>query len=234
MHTLPALLVPEVLVPAVRRGEVHHRADTAQGPSGPSEDAVYQRLLTNRIIFLGSVVEDAMANAICAKLLLLAADDPQADISLYINSPGGSVSAGLAVYDTMQYISNDVATVALGLAGSMAQVLLTAGAPGKRYALPRSRVLMHQPSGGISGGTSDIAIQAEQLLSAKRLLQKLTAQHSGQTAERIEADADRDRWFTADEACDYGLVDHVLSHAGQLAGGSPRERRAPRAVPHPA
>ncbi|EFC81621.1 ATP-dependent Clp protease proteolytic subunit [Frankia sp. EUN1f] len=205
--------------PAQAQHPGHAGGDATGSPSGPSEEHVFQRLLANRIVFLGSAVEDAMANAICAKLLLLAADDPTADIYLYINSPGGSVSAGMAIYDTMQYVSNDVATVALGLAGSMAQVLLTAGAPGKRYALPRSQVLMHQPSGGIGGGSSDIAIQATQMLATKRLLQQLIALHSGQPVERIEADADRDRWFTAEQAREYGLVDHVLHRAGELTDG---------------
>ncbi|MEX5633045.1 ClpP family protease [Parafrankia sp. FMc2] len=214
-----------------------HTQHTGHAPaaaSAPFEDQVFQRLLANRIVFLGAVVEDAMANAICGELLLLAADDPTADIFLYINSPGGSVSAGMAIYDTMQYIGNDVATVALGMAGSMAQVLLTSGAPGKRYALPHARVLMHQPSGGIGGSTADISIQAEQLLAAKHLIQKLISTHSGQPVERVEADSDRDRWFTADQAREYGLVDEVIDSAGRMATASHRDRHAPRSVPRTA
>lgn len=211
-----------------------HAGHAPATTSAPFEDQVFQRLLANRIVFLGAVVEDAMANAICGKLLLLAADDPTADIFLYINSPGGSVSAGMAIYDTMQYVGNDVATVALGMAGSMAQVLLTSGAPGKRYALPHARVLMHQPSGGIGGSTADISIQAEQLLAAKHLIQKLISTHSGQPVARVEADSDRDRWFTADQAREYGLVDEVIDSAGRMATASHRDRHAPRSVPRTA
>jgi ATP-dependent Clp protease protease subunit len=182
------------------------------------DDQVYNRLLRERIIFLGSVVEDTNANAICAQLLLLAADDPDKDIWLYINSPGGSVSAGMAIYDTMQFIRNDVATVAMGLAASMGQFLLCAGAPGKRYATPHARVMMHQPSGGLGGTASDIRIQAEQMLYTKQKMAELIAMHTGQTVEQIERDSDRDRWFTAEEAKTYGLVDQVATHAGQVAG----------------
>ncbi|MGF7235542.1 MAG: ATP-dependent Clp protease proteolytic subunit [Frankia sp.] len=190
------------------------------GQSGPGfDEQVYSRLLRERIIFLGSVVEDSIANAICAQLLLLTAEDPQRDIYLYINSPGGSVSAGMAIYDTMQYIENDVATVALGLAASMGQFLLCAGAPGKRYATPSARIMMHQPSGGIGGTASDIAIQAEQMLYTKRMMQERIAHHTGQPIEQIERDSDRDRWFTAEEAKDYGFIDHVVSQAGQVPTG---------------
>ena len=197
--------------------------ETPQGrspqPGGMGlDDQVYNRLLRERIIFLGSVVEDANANAICAQLLLLAADDPDKDIWLYINSPGGSVSAGMAIYDTMQWVQNDVATVSMGLAASMGQFLLCAGAAGKRYALPHSRIMMHQPSGGLGGTASDIRIQAEQMLYTKAKMAELIAQHTGQTIEVIEADSDRDRWFTADQAQDYGMVDQVVSNAGQVAG----------------
>ncbi|ABD12134.1 ATP-dependent Clp protease proteolytic subunit [Frankia sp. CcI156] len=183
---------------------------------GSADDQVFSRLLENRIVFLGSVVEDAVANAISAKLLLLAAEDPAADIYLYINSPGGSVSAGMAIYDTMQYVGNDVATVALGLAGSMGQFLLCAGTAGKRYALPHARIMMHQPHGGIGGTAADISIQAEQMLYTKRTLQERIAFHTGQTVEQIETDSDRDRWFTAEEAKEYGLVDHVVVRADQV------------------
>jgi ATP-dependent Clp protease, protease subunit len=182
------------------------------------DDQVYNRLLRERIIFLGSVVEDSMANAICAQLLLLAADDPDKDIWLYINSPGGSVSAGMAIYDTMQFVKNDVATVAMGLAASMGQFLLCAGASGKRYATPHARIMMHQPSGGLGGTASDIKIQAEQMLYTKKKMAELIAQHTGQTVEQIDRDSDRDRWFTADEAKDYGMVDKVAASAGQVAG----------------
>ena len=182
------------------------------------DDQVYNRLLRERIIFLGSVVEDANANAICAQLLLLAADDPDKDIWLYINSPGGSVSAGMAIYDTMQFVKNDVATVSMGLAASMGQFLLCAGASGKRYALPHSRIMMHQPSGGLGGTASDIRIQAEQMLYTKNKMAELIAQHTGQSIEAIERDSDRDRWFTAEEAKDYGMVDRVVSSAGQVSG----------------
>jgi ATP-dependent Clp protease protease subunit len=187
------------------------------GQSAPGfDDQVFNRLLRERIIFLGSVVEDNIANAICAQLLLLAAEDPQRDIFLYINSPGGSVSAGMAIYDTMQYVENDIATVALGLAASMGQFLLCAGAPGKRYSLPHARIMMHQPSGGIGGTASDIAIQAEQMLYTKRMMQERIAFHTGQPIDQIERDSDRDRWFTAEEAKDYGFVDHVVQRARQV------------------
>jgi ATP-dependent Clp protease protease subunit len=179
-------------------------------------DSVYERLLRERIIFLGSAVDDPIANQICAQLLLLAAEDDQRDIALYINSPGGSVSAGMAIYDTMQYIPNDVATYALGLAASMGQFLLCAGTKGKRYSTPHARIMMHQPSGGLGGTASDIAIQAEQMLYTKKILQERIAFHTGQNVEQIERDSDRDRWFTADEAKEYGFVDHVVSLATQV------------------
>ncbi len=181
---------------------------------------VYNRLLRERIIFLGSAVMDDMANAICAQLLLLAAEDPDRDIHLYINSPGGSVSAGMAIYDTMQFVNNDVATYGMGLAASMGQFLLCAGAKGKRYALPHARVMMHQPSGGIGGTAADIAIQAEQMLYVKKLLAERIAFHTGQSVEQIEKDSDRDRWFSADEAKEYGFVDHVVSGASQVPSGA--------------
>jgi ATP-dependent Clp protease protease subunit len=183
------------------------------------DDSVFNRLLRERIIFLGSEVKDDMANAICAQILLLAAEDPERDIFLYINSPGGSVSAGMAIYDTMQFVQNDVGTIAMGLAASMGQFLLCAGAPGKRYALPHARVMMHQPSGGIGGTASDIAIQAEQMLYTKKLMQERIAFHTGQTVEQIELDSDRDRWFTAEEAKEYGFVDHVVTGALQVPSG---------------
>ena len=165
---------------------------------------------------LGQEVNDEIANRICAELLLLAADDPERDICLYINSPGGSVTAGMAIYDMMEYVPNDVATVAMGLAASMGQFLLSAGARGKRYALPHARIMMHQPSGGIGGTAADIAIQAEQMLYVKKTLAERIAHHTGQPLEQIEADSDRDRWFTAEEAKDYGFIDHVVRSARQV------------------
>ena len=183
------------------------------------DDSVFQRLLKERIIFLGSAVEDTVANLICAQMLLLAAEDPEQDIYLYINSPGGSISAGMAIYDTMQFVPNDVATVAMGLAASMGQFLLSSGAKGKRYALPHARVMMHQPLGGIGGTASDIKIQAELILHMKKQMATLIAEQTGQSVETIARDSDRDRWFTAEQAQEYGLVDHVVSRAGQVSGG---------------
>jgi ATP-dependent Clp protease protease subunit len=190
------------------------------GDSYGLDAQVYNRLLKERIIFLGTAVMDEMANAICAQLLLLAAEDPERDIHVYINSPGGSVSAGMAIYDTMQFVNNDVATYAMGLAASMGQFLLCAGTKGKRYSLPHARVMMHQPSGGIGGTAADIAIQAEQMLYTKRIMQERIAFHTGQTVEQIEKDSDRDRWFSAEEAKDYGFVDHVVSGAKQVPSGA--------------
>ena len=181
-------------------------------------DSVYQRLLQDRIIFLGTQVADDMANAICAQILLLAADDPEKDIFLYINSPGGSISAGMAIYDTMQFVKNDIATVAMGLAASMGQFLLCAGAPGKRYSLPHARIMMHQPSGGIGGTAADIKIQAEQMKFTKAKMAELIAEHTGQSMQTVTDDSDRDRWFTAEEAKDYGFVDHVVRSARDVAG----------------
>jgi len=183
-------------------------------------DSVYDRLLRERIIFLGQPVDDAIANQICAQLLLLSAEDNDRDINLYINSPGGSVTAGMAIYDTMQFVDCDVATFAMGLAASMGQFLLTAGTKGKRYALPHARILMHQPSAGIGGTASDIAIQAEQFKQVKQEMAVLTAEQTGQTVEQILRDNDRDRWFTADEALEYGFVDHVVARTAQVANGS--------------
>jgi ATP-dependent Clp protease protease subunit len=165
---------------------------------------------------LGTDVNDDIANQICAQLLYLEGEDPNADIWLYINSPGGSVTAGMAIYDTMQFVSCDVATVCLGLAASMGQFLLTAGTPGKRYTLPNARIMMHQPLAGLRGQASDIAIQAEQLTFTKRRLAELIAEHSGRSVAEIQADSERDRWFTADAAKDYGLCDHVIVRRGQI------------------
>ncbi len=194
-----------------------------QAPGLGMTDNVYSSLLANRIIFLGSEVRDENANAICAQMLLLNAEDPSSDIYLYINSPGGSVDSGMAIFDTMQWISNDVATVAMGLAASMGQFLLSAGTPGKRYALPHSRIMMHQPSGGLGGTASDIRIQAEQSLHIKKTMAQLIAQHTGQSVEQIEADSDRDRWFTAEQALEYGFIDHVYERASQINSEAPNK-----------
>ncbi len=180
-------------------------------PTGSIDDQLTARLLSQRIIVLGQEVDDGIANRLCAQLLLLSAEDPHRDISLYINSPGGSVSAGLAIYDTMRLIPNDVSTLAMGLAASMGQFLLSAGTPGKRYALPHSRVLLHQGSAGLGGTAIDIEIQAENLEHTKNVMIGLIAEHTGQTAEKVERDARRDRWFTAEQAREYGFVDQVLT-----------------------
>ncbi|MBB6348279.1 ClpP family protease [Nonomuraea muscovyensis] len=175
----------------------------------PWPDQLSRRLLNERILVLGQEVDDEICNRLCGELLLLAAEDPKRDITLYINSPGGSVHAGLALYDMMQFVPCDVATVAMGFAASMGQVLLSAGAPGKRYILPNARVVMHQPLGGIGGSAADIQIQAENMLYTKRRMAEIIAHHTGQPLERIQADSDRDRWFTAQEALEYGFVDHI-------------------------
>jgi ATP-dependent Clp protease protease subunit len=177
---------------------------------------IYNRLLKERIVFLGTDVNDDMANLITAQLLYLEGQDPEKDIWLYINSPGGSITAGMAIYDTMQFIRSDVATICMGLGASMGQFLLSAGAPGKRYALPHARIMMHQPSGGIRGPASDIKIQAEQLAYIKRLMAERIAFHTGQTVEQVELDSERDRWFTAEQAKDYGLIDHVILKRGEV------------------
>lgn len=187
-------------------------ARTAAPPTRPFDDDLATWLLHQRIVVLGQEVDDSVANRVCAQLLLLSAEDPRRDIALYINSPGGSVSAALAMYDTMRLIPNDVATLAMGLAASAAQFLLSAGTPGKRFALRHARVLMHQPSGGIGGTAVDIAIQAQNMAHVKRTMQGLIAEHTGQTVETIERDSDRDRWFTAAEALEYGFVDKVVEH----------------------
>ena len=196
-------------------------ARTAEAPAMLMGDQLFQRLLRHRIILLGQQVDEDIANRICAELVLLAAEDARADISIYINSPGGSVYAGLAIYDVMQYVPNDIATYAMGMAASMGQFLLCAGTEGKRFALPHAQILMHQPSGGIGGSASDIRIQAEQMLYIKRTLAERTAFHTGQTVEQIETDADRDRWFTAEEAREYGFVDRVISSAVEVPSVGP-------------
>ena len=172
-------------------------------------DSVYQRRL-------GGEVRDDNANAICAQLLLLAAEDPERDIYLYINSPGGSVTAGMAIYDTMQYVKPDVVTVGMGLAASMAQFLLTAGAPGKRYITPHARVLLHQPLGGAGGSATDIRINADLILGMKKELAQITASRTGKSVEQVEADGDRDHWFTAQEALEYGFVDQVIDSPQEI------------------
>lgn len=176
-------------------------------------DSVYERLLSERIIFLGTQVDDEIANKLCAQILLLSAEDPTRDISLYINSPGGSVTAGMAIYDTMKYSPCDIRTYGMGLAASMGQFLLSGGTKGKRFALPHARIMMHQPSAGVGGTASDIAIQTEQFAATKREMAELIAEHTGQTFEQITKDSDRDRWFTAQQAKEYGIVDHVIDSA---------------------
>jgi ATP-dependent Clp protease protease subunit len=194
--------------------------DRAPGAGMTLNDSVYDRLLRERIIFLGQPVDDTIANQICAQLLLLAAEDPARDINLYINSPGGSVTAGMAIYDTMTFVDCDIATYAMGLAASMGQFLLSAGTRGKRYALPHARILMHQPSAGIGGTASDIAIQAEQFKLTKVEMAELIAEHTGQSADQVRQDSERDRWFTAQQALEYGFVDHVVSRVAQVPNGS--------------
>jgi ATP-dependent Clp protease, protease subunit len=178
---------------------------------------VYSRLLKDRIVFLGTPIDDAVGNVIMAQLLHLESEDPDKDISLYINSPGGDVSALLAIYDTMQYIKSDVSTIVMGLAASAAAVLLLAGAPGKRYALPNSRVLLHQPHGGAQGQAIDIEIQAKEIMRLRALLEEIISQHTGQPLEKVTKDTDRDFILTAMEAKDYGIIDDILTRRGLTA-----------------
>ena len=185
-------------------------------PRGERAFDIYSRLLKDRIVFLGTPIDDGVANIIMAQLLHLEGDDAEKDIALYINSPGGSTTSLMAIYDTMQFVEPEVGTICMGLGASMGQFLLCAGAPGKRYALPHARIMMHQPLGGVQGQATDIAIQAEQMAYTKRLLQERIAFHTGQTVEQIEADSDRDRWFTAEEAKDYGIIDHVIVKRGEM------------------
>ncbi len=182
-------------------------------------NSVFDRLLKDRIIWLGSEVRDDNANEICAKILLLAAEDAESDIYLYINSPGGSITAGMAIYDTMQFVPNDIVTVGIGMAASMGQFLLTAGTKGKRYITPNARVLLHQPHGGFGGTASDIQTQAQLITSMKNRLAEITASQTGKTVEQINADGDRDRWFSADEALEYGFVDYIRESASDVVGG---------------
>ena len=195
---------------------VHNTGVAGEGSQLGLGDSVYQRLLKERIIWLGGEVRDDNANAICAQLLLLAAEDPDRDIYLYINSPGGSVTAGMAIYDTMQYIKPDVVTVGMGMAASMGQFLLTAGAPGKRYITPHTRVLLHQPLGGAGGSATEIRINADLILGMKKELAAITASRTGKTVEQVEADGDRDHWFTAQEALEYGFVDRVIDSPQEI------------------
>ncbi|MFE9362965.1 ATP-dependent Clp protease proteolytic subunit [Streptomyces sp. NPDC006978] len=202
----------------------HPRAADEDTPSTRFDDHLAAQLLAQRIVFLGTQVDEVSANRVCAQLLLLSAEDSRTDISLYINSPGGSVTAGLAIYDTMQLIPNDVSTLAMGFAASMGQFLLTVGTEGKRYALPNARIMMHQPSAGIGGTASDIAIQAENLEFTKQAVERITAAHTGQSAETISRDGDRDRWFTAGQAKEYGMVDHVVESLDDVRPAGSRRR----------
>jgi ATP-dependent Clp protease protease subunit len=210
-------------IPPILSATMSAAVPTAAGPSGsgmePSAD-IYARLLRNRIVYLGSEVNDEVANFLTAQLLYLDAEDGEKDIWLYINSPGGSVTAGMAIYDTMQFVAPDVGTICMGLAASMGQFLLAAGAPGKRFALPHARIMMHQPSAGLQGQATDIAIQAEQLKYIKRLLAERIAEHTGQTPEQINIDSDRDRWFTAEQAQEYGIIDEVIQRRREVVPDS--------------
>ena len=190
-------------------------APVAKEFSGNPQLEIFNRLLQERIVFLGTAIDDDVANMLIAQLLFLAGQDEEKDIWLYINSPGGQVTSGMAIYDTMQFVRPDVATICMGLGASMGQFLLCAGAPGKRYALPHTRIMMHQPSGGIRGAAADIAIQAEQILYIKKIMAERIAMHTGQAVEQIELDFERDRWFTAEQAKEYGLIDHVIEQRGQ-------------------
>lgn len=197
-----------------------------EGDTQPSrfDDHLAAQLLAQRIVLLGTQVDETSANRVCAQLLLLSAEDPHTDISLYINSPGGSVTAGLAIYDTMRLIPNDVSTLAMGIAASMGQFLLTVGASGKRFALPNARVMMHQPSAGIGGTAADIEIQAENLQHTKEAIERITAEHTGQSEETIRRDGDRDRWFTAEQASEYGIVDRVVESLASIRPATSRPR----------
>ncbi len=190
-----------------------------ESPGLGLNDSIYNRLLRERIIWLGSEVKDENSNAICAQMMLLAAEDPTKDIWLYINSPGGSITAGMAIYDTMQYIQPDVATIAMGMAASMGQFLLSSGTKGKRYATPHARVMMHQPSGGVGGTATDVRINAQLIMHMKKVLSELTAEQTGQPLDKILKDSDRDSWFTAPEALEYGFIDHVVTNASSVTGG---------------
>jgi ATP-dependent Clp protease protease subunit len=200
------------------------RAEDGDTQHSRFDDHLAAQLLAQRIVLLGTQVDDVSANRVCAQLLLLSAEDPRTDISLYVNSPGGSVTAGLAVYDTMRLIPNDVSTLAMGFAASMGQFLLTAGSPGKRFALPNARIMMHQPSAGIGGTTADIMIQAENHEFTKKAIERITAEHTGQSVETIARDGDRDRWFTAEQAREYGIVDQVVESVTDIRPATSRRR----------
>ncbi|MGW3286252.1 ClpP family protease [Streptomyces sp. NPDC001002] len=200
------------------------QAEEGESPPTRFDDHLASQLLGQRIVFLGTEVNETSANRICAQLLLLSAEDPRTDIGLFINSPGGSVHAGLAIYDTMRLIPNDVSTLAMGFAASMGQFLLSVGTAGKRYSLPHARIMMHQPSAGIGGTTADIEIQADNLDFTKRTIERITAEHTGQSPETISRDGDRDRWFTAEEAKEYGMVDRVLESLADIRPAAARRR----------
>ncbi|POX47853.1 ClpP family protease [Streptomyces sp. Ru72] len=200
------------------------RAEEGDTPPSRFDDHLAAQLLAQRIVFLGTQVDEVSANRVCAQLLLLSAEDPRSDISLYINSPGGSVTAGLAIYDTMRLVPNDVSTLVMGFAASMGQFLLTVGTRGKRFALPNARVMMHQPSAGIGGTAADIEIQAENLQFTKKAIERITAEHTGQSEETIARDGDRDRWFTADQAREYGMVDRVVESLADVRPAASRRR----------
>lgn len=193
-------------------------AVTQEGTGGSFDDQLATRLLRSRIVLMGTQVDEESANRACAQILLLADENPRRDITLAINSPGGAVNAGLAVYDTMNFVPNEVSTLVMGWAASMGQFLACAGAAGKRFILPHARVMMHQPSGGLGGTAADIAIQAENLAHTKQTLVRLIAEHTGQSEEKIAADQHRDAWFTAEEAKEYGFVDEVVKSIGDLQG----------------
>ncbi|MEV7359127.1 MULTISPECIES: ATP-dependent Clp protease proteolytic subunit [unclassified Kitasatospora] len=200
------------------------RAEEGGTPPSRFDDHLAAQLLAQRIVLLGTQVDDVSANRVCAQLLLLSAEDPRTDISLYVNSPGGSVTAGLAIYDTMRLIPNDVSTLVMGFAASMGQFLVTVGAPGKRFALPNARIMMHQPSAGIGGTAADIEIQAENLQFTKKAIERITAEHTGQSEETIARDGDRDRWFTAEQAREYGIVDRVVESVADIRPAASRRR----------
>ncbi len=211
-----------------------HTAAAEPAVAGMVDDQLTMRLLRQRIIVLGSEVDDQIANRLCAQLLLLSAEDPRSDISLYINSPGGSVSAGLAIYDTMQMIPNDVSTLAMGLAGSMGQFLLCAGAAGKRFSLPHAQILMHQGSAGFGGTAADVEIYAQQLERTGNLMIRLIARHTGQPVDRVTRDSLRDRWFSAEEARDYGLIDHIVERVEDVRPAAGERVNGFRALAQPA
>ncbi|MCK9872287.1 ATP-dependent Clp protease proteolytic subunit [Nocardiopsis dassonvillei] len=199
-----------------------HVAASDETSGGAFDDQLAARLLRSRIVLLGTQVDEASANRVCAQILLLADEDPRKDITLAVNSPGGSVSAGLAIYDVMNFVPNDVSTLVMGFAASMGQFLACVGTPGKRYSLPHARIMMHQPSGGLGGTAADIAIQAENLAHTKQTMVRLIAKHTGQTEETISRDQHRDAWFTAQEAREYGFVDHVVASVAEMDGGGIR------------